>query len=190
MKLFSTASKNSRTLFAGLLMCSAALLSSCASVDVQSYSAEKPTLDLAQYFNGNVDGWAVVTDRSGKVMKRFTVAMKCSWQGTGDSAVGTLDEAFTYSDGKKERRVWTIKKAPGGKYIGTAADVVGEAVGNAAGNALNWKYTLALPVDGTVYNVQFDDWLWLVDDKVLLNKAVMSKFGFKLAEVTISFTKR
>jgi hypothetical protein len=190
MNTFTRLLKNPRTLLVSLLLASATLLTSCASVDVQSYSAEKPKLDLAQYFNGNVDGWAVVTDRSGKVMKRFTVAIKCSWKGTGDDAVGTLDEDFTYSDGKKERRVWTIKKAPGGKYIGTAADVVGEAIGNAAGNALNWKYTLALPVDGKVYNVQFDDWLWLVDDKVLLNKAVMSKFGFKLAEVTISFTKR
>jgi Protein of unknown function (DUF3833) len=190
MMTFTSFFKDARRCLASLLLMNTALLSSCASVDVQSYSAEKPKLDLAQYFNGNVDGWAVVTDRSGKVMKRFTVAIKCSWKGTGDDAVGTLDEDFTYSDGKKERRVWTIKKAPGGKYIGTAADVVGEAIGNAAGNALNWKYTLALPVDGKVYNVQFDDWLWLVDDKVLLNKAVMSKFGFKLAEVTISFTKR
>jgi Protein of unknown function (DUF3833) len=190
MMTFTSLFKDARKCLASLLLMSTALLSSCASIDVQSYSAEKPKLDLAQYFNGNVDGWAVVTDRSGKVMKRFTVAIKCSWKGTGDEAVGTLDEDFTYSDGKKERRVWTIKKAPGGKYIGTAADVVGEAIGNAAGNALNWKYTLALPVDGKVYNVQFDDWLWLVDDKVLLNKAVMSKFGFKLAEVTISFTKR
>jgi Protein of unknown function (DUF3833) len=166
--------------------CSSALITSCASVDVQSYANEKPTLDLAMYFNGTVDGWAVVTDRSGKVMKRFTVVMKCSWNGD----TGTLDEDFTYSDGKKEKRIWTIKKSAGGTYVGTAADVVGSAEGSAAGNALNWKYTLALPVDGTVYNVQFDDWLWQVDDKVLLNKAVMSKFGFKLAEVMISFTKR
>ena len=27
-------------------------------------------------------------------------------------------------------------------------------------------------------------------DKVMLNKAVMSKFGFRLGEVTLSFTKR
>jgi hypothetical protein len=27
-------------------------------------------------------------------------------------------------------------------------------------------------------------------DKVMLNKATMSKFGFKLGEVTLSFTKR
>jgi hypothetical protein len=41
-----------------------------------------------------------------------------------------------------------------------------------------------------VVEVQFDDWMYLVDDKVMLNKAVMSKFGIKLGEVTLSFVKR
>lgn len=164
-----------------------ALVAGCAStIDPQTYAAEKPTLDLSQYFNGKLDAWGVVTDRSGKVTRRFTVVMNCTW--VGDT--GTLDEDFTYADGKKERRVWTIKKLPGGKYTGTASDVVGVAQGQASGNALNWGYTLRLPVDGKEYDVQFDDWMWLVDEKVMLNKAVMTKFGFKLAEITISFTKR
>ena len=68
--------------------------------------------------------------------------------------------------------------------------MVGTALGQARGNALNWRYTLALPVDGKVYEVQFDDWMYLMTDTVMLNKASMSKFGFKLGEVTLSFTKR
>jgi hypothetical protein len=67
---------------------------------------------------------------------------------------------------------------------------VGVATGVSSGNALNWRYTLALPVDGKVYEVQFDDWMYLVDDKVMLNKATMSKFGIRLGEVTLSFTKK
>jgi len=48
---------------------------------------------------------------------------------------------------------------------------------------------MALPVDGTTYEVQFDDWMYLVDQRVMLNKAVMSKFGIRLGEVTLSFSK-
>ena len=59
----------------------------------------------------------------------------------------------------------------------------------AAGNAFRWAYTLRLPVDDSVYEVQFDDWMYLVDERVMLNKAVMSKFGIRLGEVTLSFTK-
>ena len=68
--------------------------------------------------------------------------------------------------------------------------MVGVAEGRSAGNALNWRYTLALPVDGKVYEVQFDDWMYLMDERVMLNKAVMSKFGIKLGEVTLSFYKQ
>ena len=67
--------------------------------------------------------------------------------------------------------------------------MIGEAVGTAAGNALNWHYTLALKVDERTINVQFDDWMYLIDDRVMLNKAAMSKFGVYLGEVTLAFTK-
>ena len=150
------------------------------------YAAEQPTLDLKTYFNGTVDAWGMFQDRSGKVIKRFTVVMHCSWDGD----TGTLDEDFTYSDGTTQKRVWTLKKVGENRYIGTAGDVIGEADGRTGGNTLNWKYVLALPVDGKVYHVNFDDWMYQMDENVMINRAVMSKFGIRLGEVTLSFRKR
>jgi hypothetical protein len=163
-----------------------ALLAGCAGPQPSDYATQKPVLDLKTYFNGELVAHGIFTDRSGKVARRFTVEMTGTWNGNQ----GTLDERFTYSDGKTERRVWRLTDEGGGRYSGRADDVVGVATGVAAGNALNWRYTLALPVDGTVYNVQFDDWMYLMDDRVMLNKAAMSKFGIFLGEVTLSFTKR
>ncbi len=168
----------------------AAGLAGCAGPQVSDYAAEKPTLDLRQYFNGTLDAYGIFTDRSGKVVKRFTVVMTCTWQGPPGQEVGVLDEAFTYSDGTKDRRVWTLKRQPDGRYTGTAGDVIGEASGQEKGNAFRWGYTLNLPVDGRNIEVQFDDWMYLMDDKVMLNKAVMTKFGIRLGEVTLSFVKR
>ena len=162
----------------------------CASPAPADYAAEKPALDLRSYFNGDLTAHGIFTDRSGKVVKRFTVLMQCSWQGDD----GVLDEAFTYSDGSTERRVWRIRKLPDaqglGRYSGQAGDVVGIAEGQSAGNALRWAYTLRLPVDGRDIDVQFDDWMYLMDEHVMLNKAVMSKFGVRLGEVTLSFYKQ
>ncbi|MBW8463867.1 DUF3833 family protein, partial [Acidovorax sp.] len=45
-------------------------------------------------------------------------------------------------------------------------------------------------VDGKVYHVDLDDWMYLIDDRVMLNRATMSKFGVRLGEITLSFTKR
>ncbi len=162
----------------------------CASPQPADYASEKPTLDLRKYFNGTLDAYGVFTDRSGKVVKRFTVVMVCRWQGAPGAEEGVLDEDFTYSDGTKQRRIWRLKRTGDGTYSGRADDVVGEAIGIERGNALRWNYTLALPVDGRIINVQFDDWMYLMSDKVMLNKATMSKFGVKLGEVTLSFTKR
>jgi len=179
--------KSSLSRLLSLILLPITLIAGCASpVAPVQYAAERPVLDLKEYFNGTLDAWGMFQDRSGKVVKRFTVVMKCHWEGD----VGTLDEDFTYSDGTRERRIWTIRKLPDGKYIGTAADVVGEAIGMTAGNALRWNYVLALPVDGKVYNVNFEDWMFLIDDRVMLNRAEMSKFGFSLGAVTLSFTKR
>ena len=166
------------------------LLAGCAGPQISDYAKEKPALDMRTYFNGKIDAYGVFTDRSGKVLKRFTVVMDCSWSGLPGQEVGVLDEDFTYSDGTKDRRIWTLKRGADGKYTGTAADVLGVANGEVQGNAFRWAYTLKLPVDGKIIEVQFDDWMYLMNDKVMLNLAEMSKFGFKLGEVTLTFVKR
>ena len=174
-----------RRLFLVGTACIAVALGGCASSNVESYKAERPQLDLALYFNGKVIAHGIFQDRSGQVIRRFTVDMDGRWDGNQ----GVLDEHFTYSDGKKERRIWRLTKHDDGRYTGTADDVIGTAQGRSAGNAFQWAYTLQLPVDGTVYEVQFDDWMYLVDERVMLNRATMSKFGIRLGEVTLSFQK-
>ena len=168
------------------LLLAAAFLAGCATHGVEQYRAEKPELKLEQYLNGTLDGWGMFQGRGGEVKKRFHVLIDAKW--TGDT--GVLDESFTWSDGTTSKRIWTLKKQPDGRYIGTADDVVGEAIGEVAGNALRWRYVMALPVDGKVYHVDFDDWMILIDDKAMLNRSFMSKWGFNLGEVTLSFVRR
>lgn len=174
---------------ATFLMCALCLFA-CSGPHVSQYANEKPVLDLSEYFSGTIDAYGIFTDRSGSVVKRFTVLIQSSWQVIDGKKVGTLDESFEYSDGTKQKRIWTLTEIAPGKYIGKADDVVGQADGLSNGNALNWAYTLVLPVDGTIYHVQFDDWMYLVSPKVMINKAKMSKFGINLGEVTLSFYKR
>lgn len=171
------------------LLLAVGLLVGCAAPRPSDYAGQQPVLDLAEYLNGELVAHGMFTDRSGAIVKRFVVQLTASWQGNE----GQLDERFTYSDGSTQRRIWYLTKlgTEGGvtRYTGRADDVVGTATGEAVGPALNWRYTLRLPVDGREYDVQFDDWMVLVDEQVMLNRAVMSKFGLRLGEVTLSFTK-
>ena len=183
-----------RLLLAGSAALGTSLLAGCSTPKITDYANEKPQLDLRRYFNGTLDAYGVFTDRSGKVVKRFTVVMNCRWQGEPGREVGVLDEDFTYSDGSTQKRIWRLQREPGsngqGRYSGRADDVVGVAQGEEQGNAFYWAYTLSLPVDGRIIEVQFDDWMYLMDERVMLNRATMSKFGVTLGEVTLSFVKR
>lgn len=167
------------------LLAGTAALTGCANPQVTDYAQERPQLELDRYFNGRILAYGIFQQRGGEVVRRFTVVMDCHWEGH----LGVLDEAFTYSDGSTQRRIWRLTKHADGRYTGTADDVVGEAQGQTAGNAFRWNYTLRLPVDGKEYEVQFDDWMFLVDDRVMLNRATMRKFGVTLGEVLLSFTK-
>lgn len=162
-----------------------AALFGCASPQVGDYAQQRPKLELDRYFNGRIRAYGIFQKRSGEVARRFTVVMDCHWEGNQ----GVLDEAFSYSDGSTQRRVWHLSKHADGRYTGRADDVVGEAAGQESGNAFRWNYTLRLPVDGKEYDVQFDDWMFLVDEHVMLNRATMSKFGITVGEVLLSFTK-
>lgn len=175
-----------RNLRAAALMIAALLfLSACRSVGPEAYATESPTLDLYQFFEGRVDAWGYFADRSGRVVRRFTVAIDGSLR--GDELI--LDEHFTYSDGTTSQRVWTIRRTDTHRYIGTAGDVIGTARGNAHGNALQWTYVLALDVDGHTYAVTFDDWMYQQDARVMLNHSILRKFGFRLGEVVLAFRK-
>ena len=176
---------NALTRRAWLALGATLALAGCAGPQVQDYAGEKPTLDLRSFFNGDLTAKGLFTDRAGRVVKRFTVQMNGRWE--GDS--GVLDEHFVYSDGSTQRRVWRLKALGQGRYSGTADDVVGEALGDSAGNAFRWAYTLALPVDGRVWNVALDDWMFLVDEGTVLNRSAMSKFGLHLGDVTLVITR-
>ncbi len=178
---------NPKRMLLSLLLAGAALavLGGCAGPQPSDYAAEQPALDLRRYFDGPVEAHGMFQDRGGAVVKRFTVRMEGRWEGEQ----GVLDEHSLYSDGTRERRVWRLTHHGNGRYTGRADDVVGEASGQVAGNAFRWAYTLRLPVDGKTYEVQFDDWMYLIDERVMRNRATMSKFGLRLGEVTLSFHK-
>jgi hypothetical protein len=173
-----------RKLFA--LGAAIALAAGCSTPSPEQYAKELPPLTVEQYFNGTLDAHGMFQDRSGAVIKRFVVVMRCTWQGD----TGILDEDFVYADGTTQKRVWTLKKTANGRFTATAPDVVGTAQGVVSGNSLNWKYVLALPVDGKIVNVDMDDWMFLIDRKVMLNRTAMSKYGFNVGNVTLSFTRR
>ncbi|WP_033422840.1 DUF3833 domain-containing protein [Hydrogenovibrio halophilus] len=165
------------------------LLLSCSAVPVDDYAGQTPKLDIMHFFQGHTFAWGQFQDRSGKVIRRFEVDITGTVSSHNGQRQLTLDERFVYDDGEKQTRVWEITETAPDTYIGTAGDVIGQAEGKAAGPALNWRYTLDLPYKDDSIHVQFDDWMFLHNDRTLVNRATVSKWGFKVGEVTLFFRK-
>ncbi|MGE7991061.1 DUF3833 domain-containing protein [Pseudomonas sp. NPDC089554] len=172
-------------MYKALLLATCLVLASCGNVKVERYAGEQPRLDLAAFFSGPVQAWGIFQKRSGEVVKRFHVRIDSYRE--GERLI--LDEHFLYSDGSKQRRTWTLVPDGQGRWRGTAGDVIGEARGEQAGNTLRWQYRLDLPVDGRNWEVDMDDWMYLMDDDTLISRTQMSKLGVDLGQVTVFFRR-
>lgn len=162
------------------------MFSSCASKKLDYYKGTTPVMDIREYFNGPVRAWGIVQDWKGRVVQKFDVSMQGEWDGD----TGTLTENFEYYNGKVQQRVWTIKKLADGSYEGTASDIIDKATGKTEGNAARWSYVMDLPVDDTTYRIRFDDWMWAMNDGVLINRSYLKKFGITVSELTIFMQKQ
>ena len=162
------------------------MLSSCSKVTPKDYLNTEPKLDIRQYLSGDIKAWGILQDRKGKVTRKFVVEMTGVWDGDN----GTLTEHFEFDDGQKDKRIWKINFSDDNNFTATAGDVVGNAIGSQYGSAMQMDYILDLEVDeGKRYKVKLDDWMYLIDEKTLVNKSKIKKFGITFATLTIFFQK-
>ena len=171
-----------------LLITSLILITSCSKnsfMKPEDFKGKEPRLIIEEYLSGNVKAWGVLQNRSGKVTRQFSADLNGKWD--GNKLI--LDEKFNWDDGEIQNRQWQITKIDDNNYEGTAGDVVGKAKCYSYGPAFKFEYVLLVPVKGKEMKITFDDWIFKQDDRVAINRATMTKFGFKVAELTVVFVK-
>ena len=161
-------------------------VSGCNNMKLEDFANKKPIFKIEEYFLGQTTASGLFIDRLGKVSRQFTVEM----EGIQQEDKFILNETFLYDDGEEEFRRWEIKKTGENTYEGISDDIIGVALGESSGNALNWHYTLKLKYGDGIMNVKFDDWMIMQDEKNVFNKATMKKFGIRLGDVYLFFTKQ
>ena len=163
------------------------LLTGCSGNDMKpiDFKGKEPRLIIEEYLSGNVKAWGVLQNRSGKVIRQFSANLNGKWD--GEKLI--LDEKFNWDDGEIQDRQWQIKKIDDHNYEGTAGDVVGIAKGYSYGPAFKFEYVLLVPVKGREMKITFDDWIFLQNEKVAINRAKMTKFGIRVADLTVVFVK-
>lgn len=175
-----------RSLITCVAVASLALLAACSGKPkVPTTFLSERQLNLEEFFDGKTVAYGQFQDVLGNVPRRFEVDIDGTW----DGKTLTLVEDFIYDDGATEQRIWTLTKTGDDTWTGTAPGVLGTASGTERGDTFNWKYKIDLPVKDGTMRVSFDDWMWLLTEDRLLNRAYVSRFGIRLGEVILIFEK-
>lgn len=162
------------------------LVAGCGGLHLNDYANASPRFDPFRYFDGSTRAWGIVQDWRGRVIRRFDVAI----EGRVENETLILDESFAYADGERSKRIWRIRRQGDGTLTGRADDIIGDATGATEGNSMRFRYSMDLPVGDSRYRVHFDDWMWQLDDAVLVNRSTISKFGVTVGEVTLFMQRK
>lgn len=143
------------------------------------------TLQIERFLAGRSSLTGMFQDRFGNLRRQFEADVHGTW----DGRALTLVEDFVYDDGETEQRTWQIEKLDDRRYRGHANGVIGAAEGEVRGRVFTWRYRFALPVGGRIWKVRFNDWLFLQNDEVLINRAEVTRFGLRIGQLVCVFRR-
>ena len=144
-----------------LVLC-LALISACASVSVEDYEKNQPRMDVREFFDGSLSAHGIVKNRSGEVIRYFNATIIASWE----DDVGKLDETFYFDDGEEQKCIYILQPNGSGNLSGAANDVISGSKMNVSGNSLFMKYILRIPYEDDMLDLQIDDRMYRVSDRL------------------------
>ncbi|MFT7386832.1 MAG: hypothetical protein ACI8VC_000067 [Candidatus Endobugula sp.] len=167
------------------------LMLGCYSAPIDQYANNKPILDAQVFFTGALSAHGIVKDRSGNVIRYFNAELQGSWS----NGKGLLKERFVFDDGEIQFRHWQLTPNAGKKtniqtYVGRAEDVVGDGEVQVTGNAMFIRYTLNIPYGDSTIDINVDDRMYLVSEKVLINESTLKKWGLNVGEIILTIIKK
>ena len=141
--------------------------------------------ELTTFLHGRTRAWGVFEDRFGRLRRRFYVTMTGTWH---DNTF-VLDEQFLSDDGRIEHRVWHVTPLAEGRFTATCDDCIGEAVGRCTTDSVVMRYRFRLRLPSRVLTVDFLDRLYKINATTAVNRAMVSKWGIKIGELSLFFLK-
>ena len=162
----------------------AIVLAGCSKpLPISHFAGTKPAFDPVAFWTGHHRSFGVVENRAGAPID--TVETDC--RGTPEGADGLhMVQSLTLGDGTVQHRDWHLRRS-GKDFVATANDMVGEADGTAAGRVFHWRFVIATRPGNALYNVTFDQWMYLMDDGSMMNRTTVRKLDLILAEVSEQF---
>jgi hypothetical protein len=147
------------------------LASSCSLLDGNKiippldYLEKGVKIDIKNFFNGDVEGFAIIQDQDSKIIGTKTIKMSGKWEDNK----GVIQHVFTSLDGSKENRTWLITLEKDGTYDAVGHDVISPAQGKQLGNSSQIIYSLRINGQNGKEEFRYEDKTYLIDE----NSAIM-----------------
>lgn len=180
-----------------LLLTSLVAINSCAVLDKfmqknnaplqpLTYLEKAPKVNVKDFFDGDLEGFAIIQDANGKIENSFIVKVDGKWE----ENKGTVRHNYIYNGGKKDSRTWLITVNDPENYTAIGHDFIAPGQGRQFGNASQVIYTLTYPYKDKKEKIDFEDNLYLVDEnsaiiisEMKLNKNLVGKSIISLKKV-------
>ncbi len=150
---------------------------------VPSHTSLKQLLDLSAALDGRIEGAGFIETRFGAIKQSFTAVFEGSRQGAGL----ILNENFAYTDGRTERRVWTLKFAPNGSFSSSCADTIGMGRGYCDGPVCHHVYGFRANIGGRRINLGVSECFISLRPNELLYRARLTKWRIHVATIYMTF---
>ena len=160
------------------------LLAGCSpAVPLTRFANTAPAFDPLTFFTGHTTSWGVIENRDGGPSDIVTT--DCVGSAEGPDGLRMVQHV-TNAEGTTQRE-WHMRRLGGGKFEASANDMVGTATGESSGRVFHWTWTLATRPGNAWRDVQFEQWMYLMDDGAMVNRTQVTKLGIRLAQVTEQF---
>lgn len=145
----------------------------------EDYAGQGPEFDIRRHLNGPIACEGVIYGPTGRVSSRFVAEMDARWDGD----TGVMTEVFRYDSGAVQNREWRLSLGADGRIRAEADDVLGVGEGRQSGPGVRLKYRIRLPEDAGGHVLDATDWMYLIENGVIVNRSQFRKFGIKVAEL-------
>ena len=155
-------------------------LAGCASQPALPTAPTRP-VTLDQAFVGHKRGTGLFRVSLTGAERRFAALLNGRLSQGGQRL--TVVEDFTYDDGQKNRLTWVFDRTSPTTWAGRRDDTVGIATVTEGNGIVRLTYTADFASATRVTRLGFADVIYLRDDGVIVNDAVVTRAGFPVGTV-------
>ncbi len=165
-----------------LLFATPLVVAGCATVP-PSPQGDVRSISLVDAFQGRTVGRGLFSVPIAGIERGFDARLLGTVRRRGGVETLTVVEDFFFDDGETDRLTWVFARTGSDSWTGVREDTVGTASVVETGDEVRLTYVADVESRGETTRLGFADVIYRRADGVVINEAVVTRFGFPIGTV-------